>query len=58
MAEQAQRKKKTRQCVAKSSETIKKKKKIKKPTKKQLEKMSLTDLVKKVLHKMSNGAKK
>ena len=58
MAVQAQRKKNTRQCGAKSSETIKKKKKIKKPTKKQLEKMSLTDLVKKVLNKMSNGAKK
>ena len=36
----------------------KKIKKFKKPTKKQLEKMSLTDLVQKVLNKMSNGEKK
>jgi len=36
----------------------KKIKKFKKPTKKQLEKMTLTDLVKKVLNKMSDETKK
>jgi hypothetical protein len=43
--------------MAKSSKTITKKKKIRKPTKKQLEKMSLKDIVQKILNKMSNGTK-